>query len=315
MLAPSPTRPTTLAKRVGAFVRLGRPRFLVGGFALYGLGAAVAAQRHAIDLHAYAWGQAAITTTQLMTHYANDYFDLAADRANRSATSWSGGSRVLPEGELAPRVALVAALVLAAGALGIDALIGLRVTGSGASVLLLVAALALSWEYSAPPLRLHSRGLGAPTAALVVTVLTPLVGYTLQARGSLVPALAAAAPLFCAQAAMIFVIDFPDAEGDGAAGKATLVVRLGGRAASRLCVVVIGAVYVVLPLMLLAGLPARVAIAISTSAPVAVILAFWLVRGDWKDASRWARLTLVSVAWFGWLVVAELVAFLSLVGG
>jgi 1,4-dihydroxy-2-naphthoate octaprenyltransferase len=315
MVAPSPLQPSTLARRVAAFVRLGRPRFLVGGFALHGLGAAVAAQRHPIDLRAYAWGQAAITTTQLMTHYANDYFDLAADRANRSATSWSGGSRVLPEGQIEPRVALVAALVLAASALGIDALIGFRVAGSGAAVLFLLAALALSWEYSAPPLRLHSRGLGAPTAALVVTVLTPLVGYSLQARGSLLPALVAAAPPFCAQAAMILVIDFPDAEGDRAAGKATLVVRFGGRAASRLCVVVIGAAYVVLPLLVMAGLPTRAAIAISSSAPIAVIVALSLVRGDWRDASRWARLTLLCVAWFGWLVVAELVAFLSLVSG
>ena len=81
---------------------------------LYGLGAAVATRQHSLDVRAYVWGQAAITATQLMTHYANDYFDLAADRANTTPTQWSGGSRVLAEGALSPRVALWAARVLGA---------------------------------------------------------------------------------------------------------------------------------------------------------------------------------------------------------
>jgi 1,4-dihydroxy-2-naphthoate octaprenyltransferase len=80
--------------RVGAFVKLGRPLFLGGGFVMYGLGAALAAFAGAhLDWTRYAWGQLAVTATQLMTHYANDYFDLAADRANRTPTRWSGGSR------------------------------------------------------------------------------------------------------------------------------------------------------------------------------------------------------------------------------
>jgi len=91
-------------RRVLAFVRLGRPQFLVGGFVLYGLGAALAAAGGApLDRWRYACGQIVVTLTQLMTHYANDYFDLEADRANLTPTRWSGGSRVLPGGALASR--------------------------------------------------------------------------------------------------------------------------------------------------------------------------------------------------------------------
>src|SRR6185369_7634819 len=102
------------ARRLAAFVRLGRPLFSVGGFALYGLGAAAAAWStgQAIAWGRFALGQLAITAAQLMTHYCNDYFDLEADRANRTPTRWSGGSRVLPDGGLPPAVALAAALVL-----------------------------------------------------------------------------------------------------------------------------------------------------------------------------------------------------------
>lgn len=299
-----------------AFARLGRPHFLVGGLALYGLGAAVAAvARGPLDVRAYAWGQAAITTTQLMTHYSNDYFDLVADRANESPTAWSGGSRVLPDGELSPRVALVAAVVLAVGALGLDGFIGLRVASSPAVLPLLIAALLLSWGYSAPPLRLHSRGIGAPTAALVVTLLTPLTAYFLQVRGPVLPLLAAALPLTFAQIAMILVVDFPDAAGDAVAGKKTLVVQLGGRAAGRLCIAAVGAPYVALPALAMVGLPGRVVIGVLSSAPLAGLLLASLARGDWERPSRWTRLTSLAVVWFGFLTIAELASFVSLLVG
>ena len=67
------------------------------------------------DAARFAWGQLVVTATQLMTHYANDYFDLEADRANRTPTRWSGGSRVLPDGVLPPG-GRAAARAAAAGA-------------------------------------------------------------------------------------------------------------------------------------------------------------------------------------------------------
>src|SRR6185312_236895 len=104
-----------MASKLVAFVRLGRPLFLGGGFILFALGAAIAhLAGHPIDVARYALGQAAVTAFQLMTHYANDYFDFAADRANATPTQWSGGSRVLANDELPRSVALIAALVLAA---------------------------------------------------------------------------------------------------------------------------------------------------------------------------------------------------------
>src|SRR3954451_17011904 len=114
-------------RRLMAFVRLGRPQFLVGGFVLYGLGGALAvAGGAAFDPWRYGWGQLVVTAAQLMTHYANDFFDLEADRANRTPTRWSGGSRVLPDGGLPPRVALVAALVLGVTALAAALMLSVR---------------------------------------------------------------------------------------------------------------------------------------------------------------------------------------------
>src|SRR3954465_11972174 len=105
----------TEVARLRALLKLGRPQFLVGGLLLFALGSTLArAQGVSLSWPRYAWGQAVITAAQWMTHYSNDYFDLEADRANLTPTRWSGGSRVLVSGTLAPRVALAAALVLGA---------------------------------------------------------------------------------------------------------------------------------------------------------------------------------------------------------
>jgi 1,4-dihydroxy-2-naphthoate octaprenyltransferase len=91
-----------------------------------------------------------------------------------------------------------------------------------------VVALVLSWEYSAPPLRLHSSGLGELAVALVVTALVPFFGFYLQAPDlvGVRVLLLAVAPLCCLQFAMLLAIEVPDAVGDRAVGKRTLVVAL-----------------------------------------------------------------------------------------
>jgi 1,4-dihydroxy-2-naphthoate polyprenyltransferase len=282
-------------RRLMAFVRLGRPQFLVGGFVLYGLGGALAvAGGAAFDPWRYAWGQLVVTATQLMTHYANDYFDLEADRANRTPTRWSGGSRVLPDGALAPEVALRASrvlLVIAAGAASVMA----RRVGLG-PLLLAAAMIGLAWGYSAPPLRLCARGLGELTTALVVTLLVPLFGYDLQAGAVAAPIFFAAALPCALQFAMLLAIEFPDAAGDAAVGKRTLVVRLGAMPAARLYAATTLAAFGALPLLARAGLPARVAAAPVLLAPIAIWQSVRVARGAYGDSARWGSVAFWAVA-------------------
>ena len=286
-------------RRLIAFVRLGRPQFLVGGFVLYGLGGALAvASGAAFDPWRYAWGQLIVTATQLMTHYANDYFDLEADRANRTPTRWSGGSRILPDGALAPVVALRASrilLVIAAGAAAGLAVVPARRVGVG-PLLLSAAMIGLAWGYSAPPLRLCARGLGELTTALVVTLLVPLFGYDLQA-GALAAPIFFAAALPCAlQFAMLLAIEFPDAAGDAAVGKRTLVVRLGALPAARLYAATTLAAFGALPLLARAGLPARVAAGPLLLAPIAIWQSVRVARGAYGDSARWGSVAFWAVA-------------------
>jgi 1,4-dihydroxy-2-naphthoate octaprenyltransferase len=294
--------------RVRAFVKLGRPLFLGGGFVMYALGAALAAYAGVvIDWPLYAWGQLAVTTIQLATHYANDYFDLDADRANATPTRWSGGSRVLVEGGLPPRVALYTALALTAFALGAVARFG---TGPfprpvAPAVLLMIA---LAWAYSAPSLRLSARGLGELTTAVVVTLLVPWLGFVLQmgATWRLLPL--AVIPPCAFQFVMLLAIEFPDAAGDAATGKRTLVVRLGGPWAARLYVLVVSAAYLTLPLWVSLGLPPRIAIAASTTSPLAAWQITRVAGGAWRERDRWESVAFWSVALLIATAVVEILA-------
>src|SRR5688500_13005438 len=60
-----------LATRILFAIRMGRPKFLVGGLLLHWLGVAMALANGAtLKVPALLWGQAAVTTIQLMTHYS-----------------------------------------------------------------------------------------------------------------------------------------------------------------------------------------------------------------------------------------------------
>jgi len=323
---------------VWAFIRLGRPQFLVGGFLLYGIGAAAAVALLGVPFALPEWmlGQAAVTSLQLMTHYCNEYFDLAADQANITPTRWSGGSRVLLDGVLAPRLALRAAQLFAAIALGMIVVIAWRAWGDDgvggpgalAAVALLAAGL-VAWFYSAPPLVLHSRGLGEAATALVVTGLTPLAGFLLQGQGApagpgaandlsriaaALPGLGIALwPLLALQFVMLLAIEFPDAAGDAAVGKRTLVVRLGGARAAALYRAVLVGAYGALPLFLMFGALPQVVCAAGALSPVAAWQFWRLGRGAWSAPQRWEGLAFVGVALLVVTAAAELVALLWMI--
>jgi 1,4-dihydroxy-2-naphthoate octaprenyltransferase len=301
-------------QRILAFLRLGRLHFLIGGFVFHALGTAMALYRGAsFDPHIFLWGQAAITATQLATHYSNDYFDLIADRANRTPTRWSGGSRVLPENQLPARTAFIAAIALSVVPLIIGIALEINLPEAPLVLPLILLALGLSWAYSAPPFHLHSRGLGELTTAILVPGITTLVGFYLQShRFELLPFLVIF-PLGCLQFIMLLMIEFPDAEGDRAVGKNTLVVRLGGRRAALLHNTVLFIAYASLPILVLAGLPIQVAVGALCTAPFAGWQIWRMARGAWLRPIDWDSLSFINLFLLIGTAIFELLAFALLI--
>lgn len=258
-------------EQFAAFVRLGRPRFLVESLLTVALGLAVAVHEGArLDLSQYLLVQAFVTGTHTMTHYCNEYFDREADAAQQAPTSWTGGSRVLAHGRLDPEVSLAGAFVFLFAMSGLVAAMpdtGSRLAG--------VAVLALAWFYTAPPLRLNYRGAGEVTTAGVLLLLTPGLTCYLQTRT--VPALlvAVTVPLCVVMAARMVVMNLCDHDADRTVGKITIPGLIGPRRAALLYTAAqAGAYGSVLVMTVLDVLPLAVGIAILATAPAGI----WMAR-------------------------------------
>ncbi|NNC92309.1 MAG: prenyltransferase [Acidimicrobiia bacterium] len=220
-----------------AFLRLTRPVFLLGGALLYGLGAALSTDP--IVWPNYALGQAMVTAIQLAAQYANEYFDVEADRQAGERRTWlTGGSGVLAGGRLAPITARRAAVFTSVVSLALAIAVG---TISGWAALVGLLALAGSWLYSAPPMRLVASRYGVAMTSVIVAVLTPVTGALVQGSAPVDRVIVVVAPLFLLHNAMLIAFERPDVPGDTAAGKLTLSVRLGPMKSAQLHAAFIGA--------------------------------------------------------------------------
>ena len=296
--------------RLVAFIKLGRFQFLIGGLILYSLGVAMAWYASAaIRWEVAIWGQVIVTATQLMVHYNNDYHDFEADLRNQTPTPWSGGSRVLQAGMLTRQTARNAAIVLAAIAILALLLLVLVEHPGPLAIPIVFTALVLSWQYSAPPLRLHTRGIGELSGVLVVSMLTPILGFYLQTGQITALPVLAVIPLGCLQFNMLLSVDIPDADGDAAANTRTLTVRLGRPAIARLYVVSLALAYLLLLVVTLIGLPAFVAICFSLNLPIALWLVWRVSKGDWSHAPTWGRFAFMSIALLMSAALLEVLGF------
>jgi 1,4-dihydroxy-2-naphthoate octaprenyltransferase len=286
---PIPLEPTlqTLPKPFLRYFAATRPAFLAVTFVgcLLGL-ATVSSSRIPID-------PALATATvffALLAHaganVVNDYYDALSgcDAANTERQfPFTGGSRFIQNGVLSLR---------ATGIFGYALLVtvipaGLWLTAASSSGLLLIglAGLAIGWAYSAPPLKLQSRGLGefAITAGWLLVV----VGSDyVQRRGWSFAPIASGLGYALLVANVLYINQFPDVRADAGAGKITLVVRLGVDRARWGYAVIATLAHGWLALMVLLGdLPPSAALALF-SAPVSFAAGHRL----WSCAARPAAL-------------------------
>lgn len=287
-----------LAKLI-AFLRLSRPFFLLGGIVLYALGAFIARyEGQPIDWRRYLLGQLLVTGLQLMTHYFNEFWDVEVDRLNRARTFFSGGSGILPSGVLSRETALAAALICLAlsGILGIVLATQYRL----APLVWIILALAFAGTifYSAPPLALASSGFGEMTASLVVAGLVPAFAQALQSGRVSELTLATTAPLMAFCYAMLLAFEMPDFLSDEAAGKRTVLVRLGRKRGMTLhnIALLLGVGLVLWGLLF--GLPLRVAYWLIVAAPLVAWQYISVRRLQQGEPVSFAVLTFGAVALF-----------------
>lgn len=221
-------------RELAAFIRMGRLPLLFGGFLYYLLGALTAAiAGYPLSVMRILLGYAILGPAHLSVHFSNDYFDIDGDRKGKP-TPVSGGSGVLVgRPELRPRARTIALLLIAVSfVVGIWAY--LTVLPTPFLPALLVLGNGIGWFYSAPPVRLSSRGLGEVATATAIGLLIPGMGY-LAIAGSLdLTFLLAALPLLLYGVTFILSVEIPDREADALSGKRTFIVRNGVQAGMRL---------------------------------------------------------------------------------
>lgn len=234
----------------------------------------------------FAWGPALIALVAALIVHAganvvNDFHDRFADDGNvERIAPFTGGSRMIQDRLLSARAMLFYGYAL----LGVTVVLGAALAQGGRPQLWTIGALGLllTWAYSAPPLRLSGRGVGE--FVIAAAWLLVVVGTDVVQRGawSFAP-VAAGLPIALLVAAILHANEFPDRTADKAAGKGTIVVRLGPRGAAWAYLTLVLAAYVWVLAMVLLGQLAVVALASLVAAPVSIAAAATLIRDGAKQ--------------------------------
>jgi 1,4-dihydroxy-2-naphthoate octaprenyltransferase len=262
-----------------------------------------------LDLSALLWAIAAIACVHAAVNVLNDVFDDlgGSDRVNVGRIfPYTGGSRFIQNGVLSIRAMAVwgVLLLLLGGLFGAVLLLE-----KGAPVLWFgLAGVALGVLYSVPPVQLSARGLGEAAVGMGFGFL-PVVGAAwLQSPDAALSALLPSVPVACWAMAILLINEVPDQAADAAAGKRTLVVRLGlAKTAALYVLLQLLALIAIAAAVGLNGLPLAALVALPVLLVAAVYAGLGLGAGQ-RRLKRSIELTLMIHAlgcvWLsGWLLL------------
>jgi 1,4-dihydroxy-2-naphthoate octaprenyltransferase len=163
----------------------------------------------------------------------NDYYDALSgcdDTNTERISPFTGGSRFIQDGLLTQRQTKLFGYGLLASVIPAGLFL---LTRSGSDLLWIgLAGLISGWAYSAPPLKLQSRGLGE-IAIMIAWVMVTLGSAFVQSHNLSTTTMVAALAYAPLVANVLFVNQIPDRNADAYAGKKTLIVRHGASIAFR----------------------------------------------------------------------------------
>ncbi len=208
------------------YVKAVRAPFLAGSVIPVVIGSIFAFEQGCFSFAYFFLCISGIIGLHLGANLLNDYFDAkGSDPINMRVTPFSGGSRVIQDGEVPAVTVLIMALVFFGIGLGTGAWLAL--VGRPLAIPIGLLGLGAGWAYSAPPLKLMDRGWGE---IIIFFAFGPLItlGTFYVMSGSLNwIAFMLGGPQGFFISGVIWINQFPDFEADKKAGKRNLVVRSG----------------------------------------------------------------------------------------
>lgn len=235
--------------RSRAWLLAARPKTLPAAVAPVIVGTAVAIAEGGFAPLAVLAAVAVALLLQIAANFSNDVFDFhrGADTHTRL-----GPPRVVQQGLIPPRqVMLATGIVIVASMLA-----GLYLVWRGGWPILVLGLLAIlsAVAYTGGPAPLGYLGLG-DLFVFIFFGLVAVAGTAYVQTGDLTNlAWLAALPMGCFATAILVVNNLRDIEGDRAAGKRTLAVRLGAGGARREYALLIAVAYLLPPLLWVLGL-------------------------------------------------------------
>ena len=238
----------------------------------------------------------------------NDYYDAlnGSDAANTERRfPYTGGSRFIQSGVLSVHATRVFGATLLAAVIPAGLLLAWQ-SGPGL-VWIGLAGLAIGWAYSAPPLKLMSRGLGELAVACGWLIVVVGADYVQRGAFSFTP-LAAGLGFALHVANLLFINQFPDVNADAVAGKRNLVVRLGPERARWLYPAILAAACFWLAGAVIAGaLPELALLALASAVPAFIAARVLLRHARHPEALDPAiRATIVAALLHGAILAAAL---------
>ena len=197
----------------------------------------------------------AMTLTHGGVNVLNDYYDElnGTDRRNTQRIfPFTGGSRFIQNGVMSTPETFWLGVLLLGGAILLG--IALAIYSGMGLIWIGIAGLALGWGYSAPPLRLNSRGMGEIAVALGFGIITPLGAWYVQIGEMSWYPVWVSIPIALLVMNILIINQFPDLAADKASGKHHWIVRLGTEKGPLLYLAAVTLATIVLILLIITGL-------------------------------------------------------------
>jgi 1,4-dihydroxy-2-naphthoate octaprenyltransferase len=288
---------------------------VAGGVLAFSLGAllAIGGGGGSFDLARVILGYTVVLLGDLSTHYGNDYFDVEVDK-NIVRKKFFAGSTILVSN---PNLRSLSKFISVALLVSSNLLAVVLVLFLGAPIEFFVVILGASlvgWFYSAPPLRLTSRGFGEIAVACVTGFAIPGLGY-LSVRGQFDPLFVYFALPFVMYGFMLSLsLEAPDVEVDRKGGKRNFAVRKGERSVflliSALAVSATLTFFVYSWFVTSAVVDLDVVALFSIVPLIAGLLGFVGVLQK-REVHRFSALNVASLFVFNMLIIAYLLAIVS----
>ncbi len=306
-----------MRKKIFAWIKIVRFHFYPMTWIAYSMGALAAPKTpKKLEVGVYLVGYLVLFFIELSTILVNEYYDYGTDRLNKNAGPFTGGTRVLVEGQLGfPEVragiwiSLLSTMVFGYLLIQID-----KQVSSFLIFLLILLGLFLGLGYTAPPLKFSYRGLGEITVAFTHSPYVILCGYIFQ-RGSWTDLLpwVLSIPLFLATLPAIILAGIPDRLADKEVSKKVISVLWGPREAVLLAAFFVGLASLSGVLLwyfqIIRGPSGRMILAAIPHGTILMIALFKLIQSRNYDR-RIDGIMAVALSYIIWFGLIPLISFL-----